>query len=179
MEALLWGCLIGGALYAIVFVVFGDGISQAIDGMFEFLSWDGHPWAEPTTIVGGITVFGGAGLLLRQYSSLGALAVIVLALVIAAVVSGALFFLYVRPMKNSENSIAYSLREFTGALAEVITPIPEQGYGEVLVKAGAGYTNQIAASFEGKPIPGGARVVVVEVKEDTLYVSELDLGQIQ
>lgn len=175
METLFMACLIGGILYAIVSVVFGDWLSQALDGMLDFLSLEGHPWLEPTAIVGGITVFGGAGILLGRYTAFGAAAVIFVALFIAIIAGAGVFFLYIRPMEESENSIAFSLQALSGMLGEVLVPIPASGYGEVMVKVGAGFTNQIAASFEGVDIAGGRRVVVVEVKDNTLYVSEVNL----
>ncbi|MCU6708985.1 protease [Paenibacillus sp. J5C_2022] len=175
METLYMACLIGGILFALVSIVFGDWLGQALDGVLDFLSADGLPFLQPMTLIGGITVFGGAGILLERYSPLGAFVIALLAVLIAIVAGALVFFLYVRPMENSENSIAFSVKSLSGALAEVITPVPEKGYGEVLVKVGAGVTNQIAASFEGKPIASGATVVVVEVKDDTLYVSEVDL----
>lgn len=167
-------CLIGGVLYAIVSVIFGDWISQALDGMFDFLSLDGPSFLQPMTIVGGITIFGGAGLLLERYSGLTWTMIALLALLIAIAGAIAVFFLYVRPMENSENSIAFTLGSLAGSLGEVIVPIPEQGCGEVLVKVGAGNTNQIAASYEERAIPSGSRVVVVEVREGVLYVSEVN-----
>lgn len=175
METLFMACLIGGILYAVVSVVFGDWLSQALDGMLDFLSLEGHPWLEPTALVGGITVFGGAGLLLGRYTAFGAAAIIFVALLIAIIAGAAVFFLYIRPMEESENSIAFSLQALSGMLGEVLVPIPASGYGEVMVKVGAGFTNQIAASFEGVDIAGGTRVVVVEVKDSTLYVSEVNL----
>lgn len=175
METLFMACLIGGILYAIVSVVFGDWLSQALDGMLDFLSLEGHPWLQPTSIVGGITVFGGAGLLLERYTTFGAAAVIFVALFIAIIAGTGVFFLYIRPMEESENSIAFSLQALSGMLGEVLVPIPASGYGEVMVKVGAGFTNQIAASFEGVDIAGGKRVVIVEVKDSTLYVSEVNL----
>lgn len=175
METVYIACLVGGILYAIVSVIFGDWISQAIDGMFDFLSLDGPAYLQPMTIVGGITIFGGAGVLMERYSALSGPVIALIALLVAAAGAIAVFFLYVRPMENSENSIAFSLDSLAGSLGEVIVPIPEKGCGEVLVKVGAGNTNQIAASYEEKPIPAGSRVVVVETREGVLYVSELDL----
>lgn len=174
MEAIFWGCLVGGALYAVISALLGDLIGHALGGVLDFLSLDGHPWLNPTTLVGGITAFGGAGLLLAHYTALGAAAVLILAVLGGVVIGGSGYFLYVKPMSQSENSIAYSERDLSGKIAEVITAIPSHGYGEVLVRAGAGHTNQIAASFDRVDIPGGTRVVVVEVKENTLYVSKLD-----
>ncbi|KQO04572.1 hypothetical protein [Paenibacillus sp. Leaf72] len=175
MEALFWGCLFGGVLYAIVSVIFGDFLSSAFDGALDFLASEGYGWLQPTSLVGGITAFGGAGLLLQQYSPLTAGIVLVIAGLVAIVAGGGVYFLYVKPMSESENSTAVSIHDFTGRLGEVLVPIPAIGCGEVLMPAGAGFSNQIAASFDGEPIPSGVRVVVIEVKEHTLYVSQLEI----
>jgi len=175
LETLYMACLVSGILIALVSIIFGDWLGAALDGVLDLMSFDGLPWLQPMTIVGGITVFGGAGLLLERYTALTAAVVIIISLLIAIAVGAAVFFLYVRPMENSENSIAYSIAELSGKLGEVLVPIPSAGYGEVMIKAGAGVTNQIAASFDGEPIAEGAKVVVVEVKEGTLYVSEVSL----
>ncbi|GGG27066.1 NfeD family protein [Paenibacillus abyssi] len=176
METLFWACLTGGILYAIVSVIFGDILSEALDGMLDFLSMDGIPWLQPMTLVGGITVFGGAGIMLDRYTSLAAAGVIGFAVLSAIIIGTGVYFLYVKPMQQSENSTSYSLGEMSGRIAEVLVPIPSSGYGEVIVKVGAaGITNQIAASHDGEPIPSGSKVVVVEVRDATLYVSKLDL----
>ncbi|REK76352.1 tetraspanin family protein [Paenibacillus paeoniae] len=175
MEAVYAACLIVGILYALVSVVFGDWLSQAMDGVLDFLSLDGPSIFQPMTLVGGITIFGGAGLLLERYSGLGVWMIALFAVLIAIVGAIAVFFLYVKPMENSENSIAFTIASLAGSQGEVIVPIPESGYGEVLVRVGAGNTNQIAASYDRKPIPDGAKVVVVDVREGILYVSELNL----
>ncbi len=169
MEGLYMACLIGGVVYALISVIFGD----LLDGIFDFLSLD---FLQPMTLVGGITVFGGAGVMLSRYTSLGAWPVGLISLLIAIVAGIAVFFLYVKPMENSENSIGFTMQSLAGALGDVTVPIPAEGYGEVLVKVGAGHTNQIAASFDNKEIPSSARVVVVEVKDSVLYVSEIDLN---
>jgi membrane-bound ClpP family serine protease len=64
--------------------------------------------------------------------------------------------------------------EHVGKLGEVITPIPQDGYGEILLKVGAGITNEIAGSYDGIEIEAGVRVVVVEVEDSVLYVSKFD-----
>ncbi|MGO4543738.1 protease [Paenibacillus sp. 2TAB23] len=175
METLFLSCLIGGILYALVSVVFGDWLGQAFDGALDFLSLDGHSWLSPTALVGSITVFGGAGFMLQKYTAFGSGAIVTVAILIAIVVGMGMFFLYIKPMEQSENSIAFSRDGMSGMLGEVLVPIPAHGYGEVLVKVGAGFTNQTAASFDGVEIAGGSRIVVVEVKDSTLFVSEIHL----
>ncbi len=118
----------------------------------------------------------GRGLMLQRYTGLGAAAVIILAVLIAIVLGIAIYFLYVKPMENSESSTGYSIQELGGKMGEVLVPIPSSGYGEVIVNVGAaGVTGQIAASFDGQEIPTGSKVVVVDVKEGTLLVSKIDL----
>lgn len=36
MEALYWGCLFGGILFAVVSVLLGDVLSSAMDGVLDF-----------------------------------------------------------------------------------------------------------------------------------------------
>jgi membrane protein implicated in regulation of membrane protease activity len=166
-----WGCLIGGIVFAVVSVFFGDIVSDFLDGTLDFLSADIF---EPMVIVGGITGLGGAGILLSEYTSFGGATVFAFSVLIAVFLSICVYFGYVRPMKNSENSTAYSMQDLAGKIGEVSVPIPANGYGEVLVKVGAGNTNQIAASFDKEDIRAGTRVVVVEVQDGTLYVSRFD-----
>ncbi|REE88664.1 NfeD-like partner-binding protein [Paenibacillus taihuensis] len=175
LEGVFIGCLVGGVLFALVSVVLGDWLSASLDGMLDFLSFDGYPVLQPTAIVSGITVFGGAGLLLSHHTSLGSLLIIFTAIVIGLAAAVAMFFFYVRPMARSENSTSYSMKELTGAIGEVSVTIPGKGYGEVLIKVGAGLTNHIASSVDGDQIPAGERIVVVNVEGHTLHVSKLEL----
>ncbi|TYP72691.1 NfeD family protein [Paenibacillus methanolicus] len=176
MEALFWSCLAGGILFALVSVILGDWLSLALDGALDFLSLDGHKVFQPTAIVGGITVFGGAGLLLHRYAGTGPASTVTIAILIAIVSAAGLYFLYIRPMERSENSVGYSIRDLAGTLAEVLVPVPAGGYGEVTLKIGGGVTHHIASGYEGESIPAGSKVVVVEVnaQEGTLLVSKVD-----
>ena len=177
MLEFYWGCLIGGALLAVVTLLLGDLLGH---GGHDIPHADGHDFGHemlaflrPSVIVSAITAFGGAGILLTKYSGLASGVVLTLAILVAAVVAVLIYFLYVKPMMRSENSIGFSMRELVGKMGEVITTIPEKGYGEVLLNVGASRTNQIAASADDVPIRSGTTVVVVEVDSDTLYVTPI------
>lgn len=166
MEIVFWSCLAFGVLMALATLIVGD-----MGGAFDFLP---HDLFEPVVLAGGITIFGGAGLLLDRYTALQAGGVYACAGAAAALGGLAMHFVYVRPMKNSENSVAYSIRDLEGKRAEVITSIPAVGFGEVLVRVGAGNANHIAESFDSEALAEGTKVVVVRVKDDVLGVSRLE-----
>lgn len=168
MITLYWSLLAGGVIFALISVLLGDLLSQAVDGFLDFLSLD---FLQPMVLATTITSLGGAGILLSKYTSLGTLFVLLVSAVIAILLSVIVYFAYVKPMQNSENSTGFSIHDLQSKMGHVTVPIPSQGFGEVLIRIGAGHTNQIAASFEQQDISEGARVVVVEVRDDILYVS--------
>ncbi|MBW4838902.1 MAG: protease [Paenibacillaceae bacterium] len=171
MEALFWGCFVGGALFAVISALLGDLLGSWLDGVFDFLSVD---FLKPIITASAITSFGGAGILLDRYTGLGSAGVVILAIVAAVLLSAVVYFAYVRPMENSENSTGFSESELPGKVGEVTVPIPAQGYGEVMVKLVGGNTLHIASSWDRKEISAGTVVVVIETtKEGTVQVSEL------
>ncbi|EGG3263145.1 hypothetical protein HLH60_004641 [Salmonella enterica] len=96
--------------------------------------------------------WGGAGILLLKHTALTTFAVLVLALACALILSVAVFYGYVRPMRHAETSTAFSMKELTGREAVVSVTIPAKGYGEVMIRVGAGSTSLVAASFDGSQI---------------------------
>ena len=169
MLTVYWLCLGGGLLFALLTVLLGDVIDGALDGID--LPDD---LLDPLSFVGGLSVFGGAGVLLSEFAALGPVATAVLAAGFGFVLAVAMHFGVVRPMKRAEASTGFSHREYAGKLGEVSVSVPAGGFGEVIVQMGASRTFQTAASFDDTPIPSGTRVVVVEVGEEALLVSPFD-----
>jgi membrane-bound ClpP family serine protease len=170
METIFWGCFLTGILFTLASLLFGEVLSGWADTLA------GHPIAflQPVVWVGGLTAFGGLGILLLHYSSLSAVIAFLLAAFAAIVLSILIWLFYVKPISRSEISTGFSMRELAGSIGEVTVSIPRIGFGEVMIKAGPGFTNQVAAGFQGAAIAAGLRVVVVEVKDDVLYVSLFD-----
>ncbi len=170
MQTVYWSCLYGGIIFAVITVIFGDLLGDAFDGLLNALSFDHLDFLNPMTLVGGITAFGGAGIMLDRLTSLETLIVAVLAMMIATSLSVCVYFVYVRPMKNAENSSGYLMTELTGKIGTVTVPIPKQGFGEVLIKIGGGNTNHIACSYDGEGFAADSRVVVAAIKDGTVRV---------
>lgn len=162
MLELYWGCLIFGVIFAIATIFFGDLFDVSLDHL---------EWLQPTVLVSGITIFGGTGVLLIRYTDFIGSVVVVVSLLVTTILSGLLYFVYIKPMKNCENSSGFFIKELIGKTGEVTIPVPASGCGEVLIKIGAGNTNQIAASNDKVEISAGTQVVVTDVREGILYVS--------
>lgn len=173
MLEVYWGCLAFGVVFAVITLLFGDIdiIDSMLDGSFDSFSVEHGDWFEPVVLVGGVTGFGGAGVILSGYTDYSAAGVVVLSTLAAFFLSVLVNFVYVRPMKQAENSTGFFTKDLIGKTGEVLTPIPASGYGEVLIKVGAGHTNQIAASSETRDIPAGAPIIVSAVRDGVLYVS--------
>jgi membrane protein implicated in regulation of membrane protease activity len=178
MVEVYWSCLIGGIVFAIISFVAGDLFEHGLDSIGHSIGTDHLDILNPTTIVGALTTFGGAGILLDEYTALAGTAAIVMAASIAVTLGIILHFVWVRPMRRGENSVAFSMSDFPGQIGSVTIAIPTRGYGEVMIRIGAGNTNQIAASFDGRPIGAGRQVVVIEVRDDTLLVTPFDDGNV-
>ncbi|MEL7633975.1 protease [Sporomusa sphaeroides] len=169
MLEVYWGALSFGVIFAIITIFFGDIIGSMFDGVFD--SFSPESWSEPVILVGGVTIFGGTGVILESYTDCHADIIVILSLLAAVALSGVVYFIYVRPMKGAENSTIFFIKELIGKQGEVIIPIPAAGYGEVLIKMVGGNTSQIAACSERLDIPAGALVVVRTVRDGVLYVS--------
>ncbi|WP_088228249.1 protease [Desulfosporosinus sp. FKB] len=170
MLEVYWICFSGGVLFALVTLIVGDILGDFLGGFFHSLSMDHLDVLQPMVLVGGITVFGGSGIMLNQYTHLEPVSAAIVSLVISSLVSIGVYFSYIKPMKNSENSTGFSMKDLVGKIAEVTVPIPVEGYGEVVLKAGAGNTNQIAGNLDSVEIPSGTRVVVGKEIDGILYV---------
>lgn len=170
MLSIYTGCLIGGLIFAFITVIFGDILGDLFGGIFDALSPGHLDFLNPIVLVGGITAFGGAGLMLSHYTHMAARQGAVLAILIALLLSIAVFFIYVKPMKNAENSTSYSMHDLVGKIGLVTVPIPVSGYGEILLRVGAGNTNHTAVSVDAEALEAQTRVIVADVKSGILYV---------
>lgn len=173
MLEVYWICLIFGVLFALTTILFGEVLGHVFDGICNFVSGDHLEWLQPTLVVTWLTVFGGSGVLSTYYyTDFDARMTLAVSLLTATVLCKVFYFTYVKPMRNSENSTGVFLKDLMEKTGEVIVPVPADGYGEVLIRVGAGNTNQIAASSDHIGLAVGCKVVVVDIKDGVLYVSQ-------
>ncbi len=162
-------CLVIGFLYALIAGAFGhffgDGDGGAHGGSDVSIS----P-ISPTIIATFITCFGGIGLIVNNLYNPSAIRSAAIAAGGAAVISAAVFGLLEYVASRTQAGSEFASSELVGSTAEVITPIPENGYGEIVYLAkGARYTGH-ARSADGKPIGKASQVVIVGVSGSTFMV---------
>jgi membrane protein implicated in regulation of membrane protease activity len=81
------------------------------------------------------------------------------------------------PLSTAEESLVYKESDLVGRTGVVITPIPLDGYGEVMIESLSGRIAKTALSFDKKEIQNGTRVLVVEVENGILQVVVYDKMQ--
>ena len=170
------GLLIIGVVYAVIagalgwLADIGDGDIH-VDGSGHLDAGHAHP-ISGTTLATFITGFGGGGTVghyLFEWPLIGSLG---LATAAGLVLAGAAFGVLELIFKETQAGAEFIMEQTVGREAEVITPIPESGTGEVAYLAKGQREVGMARSADGSAIPKGRLVVVEKVVGPTLYVRE-------
>jgi hypothetical protein len=125
---------------------------------------------SPTVIATFLTGFGGGGMLANSYFGLSLGRGVVVAILTGIFLSGGTFGILTLLFRNTQAGSEFSLDEMVGRTVEIITPIPENGIGEVAVIARGTRTNGPARSVDGKGIRRNTPVTVVRVVGSIFYV---------
>ncbi|WP_084543494.1 hypothetical protein [Gracilibacillus kekensis] len=144
-----------------------DGILDSIfDSLGEFFN--------PLLVFGTLSVVAGSGVLWTKYSQTNPVYVLLISVLTGIGAYILIYHFLVIPMSNAESSTSISVNDLKGRTGEVITTIPATGMGEVLIPSSQGSRHETALSFDRQEIKQGKTIVVVEVKDQLLYVSELE-----
>ena len=135
---------------------------------------EGLPILNPSVILSFITMMAAAGYILEKLAWLSSGVNIVVAIILGAIIS-TLFYLFILvPLKSADVSLAYTEESLGGQLGQVIVPIPIDGFGEVVIESASGMISKRAAGFDNEAIDYDTTVLIVEVKEGTLFVREYE-----
>ncbi len=126
------------------------------------------PW-NPIVIATFISTLGAIGLMGTRAWHLGLLSLLP-AIPAGAALAGGIYFLYSTLMAQAGTSSAATVQETHGVTAQVITPIPEKGLGEIVYEVRGMRYNAPARSISGQAIPRGSHVTVLQVKDSIAIV---------
>lgn len=163
------------AIYLTVLIVFGCLtilyilFSDIMDGAFE-----GIPYIDPAVILAFITMFSASAYLLEKFSPLSSMFVVLISSVLSAIFSALIYFFVLLPLKSAEVSLAYTDESLGGQVGKVIVPIPKNGYGEIIIETTSGVISKRATGFDNEEIDYDNQVLIIEVKDGTVYVKKYD-----
>lgn len=159
--------LITAGILTILYLFFGDFIE-----VFGEIS----PFLNPALILAFITFFSAAAYILELVTSLSSIVIVILSSIIAFILAAVLNIFVFIPMKSAEESLSYTEDSLKGRVGKIILSVPEDGFGEIVIKSKSGTISKPAASYDNDLIQEGTRVLVIEVKNGVLYVVPYETG---
>jgi len=177
-------CLGVGFVFTLFSAVFGhifghgghdahlDGSGGHAEAGVDSSDMPGVSAFSPTVMASFLTAFGGLGIIFSQIKAtkspwISAPLAVAGGFVIASTVLWLLRQLFSKTQSSSESIVA----NLVGQLATIITPIPENGVGEIAyVQAGTRYTAP-AREANGAAVPAGKTVRITRVIGTQFYVA--------
>ena len=180
MSALFLACFVLGLVLAVYVMLHGVERDTDAGATPPHEASGAHdPSTEPSVLFNGqnaaafLCAFGAAGYLLVRFTSLGALAVVGLALLVAAAgvaLSAGLLAGWVLPGARRETVDERYLLQ--GHPARVTAAIPAAGHGEIEYEADGRRYLLSARSWDDSAIPAGSEVAIERVEAGVAYVEQ-------
>ncbi|MEH7886430.1 hypothetical protein V7654_19190 [Bacillus sp. JJ1609] len=155
-----YGLVISGAI-TILYLFFSD----LLDGVMESI-----PLINPTLIFSFITIFSAGSYLAEVFTALHSGLIAGFSALIALILVTLLNVFVLIPLSNAEESLVYKESDLRGRVGTVITAVPVDGYGEVLIESISGRISKPATIFTKSEIPYGKKVLVIDVENGVLQV---------
>jgi membrane protein implicated in regulation of membrane protease activity len=172
-------CLIVGLVFTLFSAVAGHlfGGHDSIDagGHAESgLATDGEPglsFFSPTVMASFVTAFGAFGLILSKIEATRSVWISApISAVGGVMVAGATFWVFNMMFQKTQSSSEGRVARLIGENAVIITPIPENGVGEIsYVQSGSRYTAP-ARSEDGKTVSAGKTVKIKRIVGTQFFV---------
>jgi membrane protein implicated in regulation of membrane protease activity len=167
LQCIYFSSLAAGLLLAVASMVL-SGFGGAEGGAEADLGADGDGAGDlaifsPVSIGAFLAVFGAVGLITSIGFDIDARLSLLIAGVSAAAISLLVATLYSRLLIELHGSTNIAEQEMVGLEGVVITPIPDNGLGEVRFDIHSERMSRPARSADGIAIPRGAAVIIQEV----------------
>lgn len=176
-------CLVFGLMFAVASAFFGHlfgghdsiGAGGHADAGFDSDGVPGITFLSPTVLASFITAFGAFGLIFSQIPATSSIWInvplsFVGALSIALLVLWLFSLMFRRTQSSSEGRVA----KLIGQTAAIISPIPENGVGEIsYVQSGSRYTAP-ARDEKGRAIANGKIVKITRIVGTQFFVENKD-----
>ncbi len=176
-------CLALGVLFTIISAVAGHffgghdggggdvGTGGHAEAGYDHSGVPGISFFSPTVLACFVTAFGACGLILTKIDATRSPWISAPVSALAGVIMAGLAFLMFNAMfKKTQSSSESRVASLVGLEASIVTPIPENGVGEIAyVQGGTRYTAP-ARTENGTPVPAGRLVRITRVIGPQYYV---------
>lgn len=156
----LYGLVISGAI-TILYLFFGDFLEGAMESI---------PLLNPTLLFSFVTIFSAGSYLAEVFTELHSGLIAGFSALITLILVTLLNVFILIPLSNAEESLVYKESDLRGRVGTVITAVPVDGYGEVMIESLSGRISKPATSFTNTEIPYGKKVLVIDVENGVLQV---------
>jgi len=178
-------CLAAGLLFTLVTAIaghlFGGGDHGHLEGSgghaeagADLSDAPGVSAFSPTIMSIFVTAFGAFGVILSQFSATKSVWLSVPLAMLGAFATGSTVLVFLRMVfRKTQGSSESKVATLAGQSATVITPIPENGVGEIAyVQAGTRYTAPARSEDHG-PVGNGQTVKITRVVAGQFYVRSI------
>lgn len=136
-----------------------------------FLTWLGV-LINPLVAVSFLTVFGGLGILGTEYFSWMLPVTLLISLFAGIGTSSVLYRFIAIPLYRSENSTEVAQQDLTYTKAEVISPILENGFGQIKYTVNSIKYTAPAKHFKNRAVKQGEEVIIYKIEDHIFYIIE-------
>ena len=175
-------CLVVGLLFTLISAIAGHlfgggdhdvdvGTGGHAEAGFDHSGVPGISFFSPTVIASFVTAFGAFGLIFSRIGLTSSpWASAPLSLAGGGLVAAAVLWLFNTMFRKTQSSSESRVATLVGATASIVTPIPENGVGEIAyVQSGSRYTAP-ARSENGTPVAAGRTVKITRIVGAQFYV---------
>jgi membrane protein implicated in regulation of membrane protease activity len=171
-------CLVVGLVFTLVSVAFGhffgDSGGHAEAGA-DSSDMPGISIFSPTVVASFITAFGGFGIIFSEIPATSKFYISgPLAVGSALVVAGALFLFLRSIFSHTQSSSESHVGQLAGIEASIVSPIPENGVGEIAYVVGGTRYTAPARMENGAAIGNGKLVKITRVIGTQFYVTAIN-----
>ena len=178
-------CLVAGLVFALVSVFAGHffgghdahvtGSGGHAEAGADSSDMPGMSIFSPTVMASFVTAFGAFGLIFSQFQATSKTIVSApLSIVCALVVAGGLYKFLDAVFRHTQSSSESHVSKLVGIQANVITPIAENGVGEIAYVVGGSRYTAAARAEKGAAIAGGQAVKITRIVGTQFYVEAVN-----
>lgn len=149
---IVFGCI------TFVYILFGD----MLDAAMEFL--------HPALILSFFTIGSASGYLLEVMTGINSWFILIFSCLLSILLVTLLNVFVLTPIRSAEESLAYRDEDLNGRVGTVITSVPSDGFGEILIEGISGRISKTAISMDNKPIQQGEKILIIDIQKGVVSV---------